>query len=782
MREGAMSEKDILTEEKCAETVTEAAEDDTAEMTESAKATGETEKKADEAIAENIRKNLPVYYASVGVLVAMLALALVVFITVIAFPKNETVEAGDLPNYSYITQNRFWGDLCEVVTDVSAIDTTTVGVKTATLRFFGFIDVKSRINVIDTVPPVIALRDVVITSDVPLEAGMFVAEATDATEITYAVSGDGKESGEYKVSVCGTDGGGNAVTADAVLTVVDSDDRFTFERGVSADEITEVIRDHFGFDAEIDMSSVNGCGKFTVTAQTDESFYYIGVNIKDTAPPTATVRSYDLILGEKIGEADLIAEIADDSEVTAVFGALPDFGVAGEYAVEITLTDAENNTSEYVSYIRIHDINTDITADVLSTNDELAALIFNDEWSRDKLTFGSGTLSESLVIGENTVTLAGEYNTVEIKLNGIDTTPPALRLKDIYKTVGTEIYPEDFVLICTDASEVTYSFAQKPASGEEGRFMVTVAAVDNYGNETVAYANVHYYIDRTMPIIYGLSDITAVVGETPSYLKNVYATDDNSANVKLWVNTDEVDFASAGVYPITYIAVDESGNETRETVLLHLVERVYVSLDVENILQNPRLPNGCEVVSLAIALAYEGYETDPVWLFENYMPSAALNSNSDPWTTYIGDPRSYGLGCYAPCVVTTGNDYLADMESSLVVSDVSGLSLEDYEGYIDSGTPVIMWGLLNMNGSDHIHRAWYVDGERMIWHSNSHCLVLIGYTNYTYIFCDPLRGVVEYSREAVEKSFEINFRQACVIEEGKTQENQKIFMMLTEFP
>lgn len=42
-------------------------------------------------------------------------------------------------------------------------------------------------------------------------------------------------------------------------------------------------------------------------------------------------------------------------------------------------------------------------------------------------------------------------------------------------------------------------------------------------------------------------------------------------------------------------------------------------------------------------------------------------------------------------------------------------------------------------------------------------MVLIGYTDYTYIFCDPLRGTVEYDKEDVEKSFAVNYRQACIV-------------------
>lgn len=193
-----------------------------------------------------------------------------------------------------------------------------------------------------------------------------------------------------------------------------------------------------------------------------------------------------------------------------------------------------------------------------------------------------------------------------------------------------------------------------------------------------------------------------------------------------------------------------------------VTEPVRVCLDVANIMQTPFLPNGCEVVSLAITLNYAGYPVDPVELYDAYMPKAPLQ-NGDPWTSYIGDAKGWGYGCYAPCVVTTGNAYLAAAGSSKTVSDVSGQDLSYYEHLIDNGIPVILWGTIGMNGNPRLCWEDTINGKYVNWHSYSHCLVLIGYTDDTYIFCDPLEGIVEYARSAVEASFSINYRQACIV-------------------
>lgn len=187
-------------------------------------------------------------------------------------------------------------------------------------------------------------------------------------------------------------------------------------------------------------------------------------------------------------------------------------------------------------------------------------------------------------------------------------------------------------------------------------------------------------------------------------------------------------------------------------------------LDVENILQNPKLPNGCEVVSLAIVLNYFGYNIDPVTLYNDYMP----NSNyldGNPWTTYVGNATGLGLGCYAPCVKKTGDDYLKSVEGKHYVRDVSYKKLEEYEQFLREGKPIIMWGLLDMTWNPHIAWGARVGGKEVIWYSYSHCLVLIGYTEDEYIFCDPLEGIMYYNKNDVIDCFTTNFKQACILED-----------------
>ncbi|MDD6095409.1 MAG: C39 family peptidase, partial [Clostridia bacterium] len=183
-------------------------------------------------------------------------------------------------------------------------------------------------------------------------------------------------------------------------------------------------------------------------------------------------------------------------------------------------------------------------------------------------------------------------------------------------------------------------------------------------------------------------------------------------------------------------------------------------LDVENILQNPELPNGCEIVSLAIVLNYLGFQVDPVELSDKYLPKGVFWYDT-PYEKYIGDPKTEnGTGCYAPCIVNAANDFLKDMDSTLRCKDVSGSTMEELQAYVDAGIPVIIWGTVFMDCDPTVCYSYPHETGLVTWYTHSHCLVMIGHSGSTYIFADPLCGIMDYDKEDVQTSYEQEFMQA----------------------
>ena len=74
--------------------------------------------------------------------------------------------------------------------------------------------------------------------------------------------------------------------------------------------------------------------------------------------------------------------------------------------------------------------------------------------------------------------------------------------------------------------------------------------------------------DHLAPLIYGAHDIEAFIGDSIIYLDGITVTDDHDPDPVLAVDNSQVDVSEEGVYPVTYIASDETGNTTSVTVEL----------------------------------------------------------------------------------------------------------------------------------------------------------------------------------------------------------------------
>ena len=120
--------------------------------------------------------------------------------------------------------------------------------------------------------------------------------------------------------------------------------------------------------------------------------------------------------------------------------------------------------------------------------------------------------------------------------------------------------------------------------------------------------------------------------------------------------------------------------------------------DIQLQLQNPELPNGCEVTSLAMLLTAAGYPVDKLELYEylpreefSYSGSARLGPN--PQEAFAGDPASASGGwyCLEGPVVETGNRWLQSSGGSAEMVNLTGLEQSQLNALLEEGTPLVVW-------------------------------------------------------------------------------------------
>ena len=193
--------------------------------------------------------------------------------------------------------------------------------------------------------------------------------------------------------------------------------------------------------------------------------------------------------------------------------------------------------------------------------------------------------------------------------------------------------------------------------------------------------------------------------------------------------------------------------------------------------QTPELPNGCEVTSLAMLLAWAGHPIDKVELSNNYLPKQAFSTSNgvrhgpDPNEAYAGDPSSpNGWYCFEGPILEAGNAWLSDQNSQFQTVSLSELTQEltqeELEGYLNAGIPLAVWVTLYYAAPQPPPSSfsWYLpDGTHYVPYSNLHCVVLAGWDGDDYKIANPMSGWQTVSPSTFWNSFDAMGRRAVAI-------------------
>lgn len=192
----------------------------------------------------------------------------------------------------------------------------------------------------------------------------------------------------------------------------------------------------------------------------------------------------------------------------------------------------------------------------------------------------------------------------------------------------------------------------------------------------------------------------------------------------------------------------------------------------EPILQNPELPNGCELASLTAMLRYEGFDV----LFKDLdLPKQGFSHSSDgdirygpdPAEYYVGDPSSATSGwyCFEQPLMEAANSYLSNSGSRLRARSLTGTSLDELEHWLKAGTPVAVWFTTDYEMPRRSKTfSWVLSsGSTYIPYINLHCVVLLGADESSCILADPLRGMSQVDRSIFESVYNAMGRRALVL-------------------
>ena len=200
-------------------------------------------------------------------------------------------------------------------------------------------------------------------------------------------------------------------------------------------------------------------------------------------------------------------------------------------------------------------------------------------------------------------------------------------------------------------------------------------------------------------------------------------------------------------------SLEETAQDRVDEIISASLRRPSSALKVEELFQYPELPTGCEVVSLAAALHYLGFDIEKTELAEEYL----LYNDEDMTAGFSGDPFSeYGAGIFPPALVSTANSYLSAQKSNIRAVNTTGISLDDLYKLLDSGCPVLVWYTVYGNYPAMTEEVYTCGGKNYYWYENEHCVVLCGYDNkeQTVTVSDPLDGYAEYDSKEFSEIYD----------------------------
>lgn len=314
--------------------------------------------------------------------------------------------------------------------------------------------------------------------------------------------------------------------------------------------------------ATIDLNKV---GRTSLTLRHGTKTRVVNLIVEDTTPPTAEfLGEYTVSVTDFPPQAGaLVVKTEDRSQVRAYYAEAP--VIPDDYSsttVTIVVEDTSGNRVEgqcvlhFTGWLRDSctlELGQELTPEMLLVDAKKDAALLKEEELK----------KVSASLGEHTLTVHSGSASAQCVISVVDTTAPALTLKNVQCQPGKTPALSDFVVSASDLSgEPEVRFAEElPDPYAEGAHNIAVEAVDSSGNVTRVEAILWISGDMNPPKIQGADkDMTVQKGSSPDFLTGVTAVDDVDGTCDVTLDTTGLDLNQEGSYTITYSAMDNSGN------------------------------------------------------------------------------------------------------------------------------------------------------------------------------------------------------------------------------
>ena len=363
--------------------------------------------------------------------------------------------------------------------------------------------------------------------------------------------------GDYEIRILMEDASGNSssVVSQVKIRVV-SDLGVTVETGSEAPGAEAFLVDDYPVESmtEITEAMLHSPGEYPITLTVNGTGYVSRLTVIDTVPPAVTGKTVFCEPEADIFPEMFIESVEDESETHAEFITPPDPDNRDFQTVEIAVTDAGGNVTNFQAGLLLtHSVpfvvearNTKLTVEECLKDTEYEYALFIKDFIPNTVGFYAVYLQ---VDGKPEMAL------VEV----IDTTAPVIKTANFK---GFTDHPKEASALCTvsDVTETTVSYETEVDWSLEGTQTAVVRAVDAAGNSATLSVTLTLAVDTQPPVLYGIKQRFFYLDEPISYLSGIAAVDNADGEIEIKVDTSQIDTTKAGSYYVTYSATDAAGN------------------------------------------------------------------------------------------------------------------------------------------------------------------------------------------------------------------------------
>ena len=438
------------------------------------------------------------------------------------------------------------------------------------------------VRVRDTIAPTAEARPLTIPYGTTVTPDKLVTHMRDAgiVAVTFSEPFDFDRIGDFPAIIRLKDAAGNQSEVASKLSIRAVVDAISCEAGAPVPEMEAFLLD--GVTAEcktvLTESMLHHVGTYPVrfllkNGQTAET----RLIVSDTTPPAGESTFLWVKPDEPFSPEMLVDGAFDETPLTFAFVNEPDRTLMHAQSVTVRMTDEGGNVTDVVSTLAISHI-APITVE--ASTEPLGADVFADS--------GEVVLNEPFVpdtpgLYTLSVTTGGEADYALITV--IDTTAPVVEKRADAVLYTLHPVAADAVFAAADLSPVSVEWITEPDWETVGEQTVRVKATDRYGNSAECEDTIALQEDTEPPVLYGVVNRTAYVGEPIAYLAEVYAEDKVDGRTKVLVRS-EVQPDQEGSYDVVFIAEDVSGNHTTAKCKYKLVNATVSEEEVRALAQD----------------------------------------------------------------------------------------------------------------------------------------------------------------------------------------------------